>query len=151
MYSKQESALLIQQFWTSLGQYMSPVPSSEGIKINWINYKTGIKDIQFKMEAGNNAATIAILITHTDTARQKLVFNLFKQLQSALHAALQEEWRWEETIPDENGKTISRIYTSVNGVSIYRKEDWPVMISFLKPRMIALDAFWNEVKFGFDV
>jgi hypothetical protein len=44
---------------------------------------------------------------------------------------------------------VSRIYTAAEGVNIYRKEDWPAIISFFKPRIIALDAFWTEVKEGF--
>jgi len=151
MYSKQASAILKQEFWTAFGRYLAPVLSSEGLKVNWINYKTGVKDVYFKMEADNNSASIFILLTHTDPARQTLVFNLFKQLQPVLQSALKEEWRWVQGVAGENGKTVSKIYTSLNGVSIYKKEDWPLIISFLKPRMIALDAFWNDVKFGFEM
>jgi hypothetical protein len=28
--------------------------------------------------------------------------------------------------------------------------DWPAIISFLKPRIIALDEFWENVKPGFE-
>ena len=34
MYSKQEASFLNQKFWTSLGQYLAPIPSAEGEKIN---------------------------------------------------------------------------------------------------------------------
>jgi hypothetical protein len=150
MYNKQASALLKQEFWTSFGRYLAPVPSSEGSKINWVNYKTGVKDIYFKMEADNSSASISILLTHTDIARQSLFFNLFKQWRPVLQGALKEEWQWAQQVPGENGKIVSKIYISLPGVSIYKKEDWPLIISFLKPRIIALDAFWNEVKFGFE-
>jgi hypothetical protein len=60
MYSKQEASLLTQQFWTSFGQYLVPVLSAEGEKINWINYKTGEKDIRFTMMTGNRTAKISI-------------------------------------------------------------------------------------------
>ena len=151
MYNQHEKSVLRQEFWTAFGQYMAPVPSSEGLKINWVNYKTGIKDLYFKMEAGDGIADISILVTHADLSRQSLLFNLFKQLKKQLQTVLQEEWQWMEQTEAENGKTTSRIYTSVSGVSIYKKEDWPQIISFLKPRIIALDAFWNEVKFGFEI
>ena len=57
MYSKSEASQLKQEFWTSFGQYMSPVLSAEGEKLNWINYKTGEKDIFFKMKANNKKST----------------------------------------------------------------------------------------------
>ncbi len=45
MFSKQEASQLRKDFWTAFGLYMRPIPSAEGDKINWINYKTGEKDI----------------------------------------------------------------------------------------------------------
>ena len=150
MFSKQEAVQLKQQFWISFGQYMMPVPSAEGIKINWVNYKTGIKDLYFKMEADNRRAMISIVISHAVAARQHAIFNQFIQTKTLLTEALQEEWTWELQVPDENNKIVSRLYTSLDGVNIFRKEDWPAIISFFKPRMIALDAFWNEVKFSFE-
>jgi len=151
MYNQHEQSVLRQQFWTAFGHYMAPIPSSEGIKINWVNYKTGIKDLSFKMEAGAGTADIAIVIAHADTARRSHLFNLFAQLKTQLQSALQEEWQWTPQMDGGKGKAIGRIYTTLGGVSIYKKDDWPLIISFFKPRIIALDAFWNEVKFAFEV
>ncbi|RYZ23162.1 MAG: DUF4268 domain-containing protein, partial [Chitinophagaceae bacterium] len=33
---------------------------------------------------------------------------------------------------------------------IFRREDWPELISFFKPRIVALDAFWSEAKYFFE-
>jgi hypothetical protein len=151
MYNKQETSILKQQFWTSFGQYMAPVPSAEGVKTNWVNYKTGIKDLNFKMEADNKVATISIVMAQADIARQKIFFNQFMQLKNVLRDMLQEEWQWVLHMQDENTKTVSGIYTSLAGVNIFKKEDWPRIISFLKPRIIALDAFWNDVRDGFAI
>jgi len=150
MFSKQEMAILKQQFWTSFGQYMTPVPSAEGFKINWVNYKTGVKDLHFKMLAGSTAATISIVMAHAATSRQTLFFNQFMRVKNVLQDALQEDWQWALHVPDENNKTVSCMYTSLTGVNIFKKEDWPAIISFFKPRMIALDSFWTKVKFGFE-
>ena len=63
---------------------------------------------------------------------------------------LQEEWQWQLKLPGENNKTISRISKTLSPANIYRKEDWPLIISFFKPRIIALDLFWNAVKYSFE-
>jgi len=34
-------------------------------------------------------------------------------------------------------------------VNIFDTNAWPAIISFLKPRIIALDKFWSLVKDGF--
>jgi hypothetical protein len=82
MYSKQEAAQLRQEFWTAFGQYMSPVLSAEGEKVNWVNYKTGEKDIRFRMSADNKTAEIAIELTHKDAGIQQLYFDQFVELKS---------------------------------------------------------------------
>ncbi len=149
MYSRQEAAQLRQSFWTSFGLYMAPVPSAEGLKINWVNYKTGVKDLYFKMLAESGIACIAIVLAHSNEARRQEFFQQLLQVKNLLRDAVNEDWQWETLVQDENNKIISRIHTSLHAVSIFRKEDWPAMISFFKPRIIALDAFWTEVKDGF--
>src|SRR5665647_1620100 len=150
MYSKQEASLLTQQFWTSFGLYIAPVLSAEGERINWVNYKTGEKDIRFIMMVDNKAAKISIILSHKDTALQKLCFDKFVQLKKIFHQITGEEWQWQSLITDQYGKTISEIYTTLHHVNILNKPDWPAIISFLKPRMIALDTFWCEYKYAFE-
>ena len=129
---------------------MSPVLSAEGEHINWINYKTGEKDIFFRMNADNKTAGIAIELTHKDESLQALYFDQFMQLKTILHSTLNEEWTWLLHTRDENGKTISRIYTSISNVNIFNREDWRELISFFKPRIIALDEFWSDAKHIFE-
>lgn len=150
MYSKQEAAQLKQDFWTSFGQYLSPIQSVEGEKINWVNYKTGEKNIQFRMQADNKTANIAIVLTHKDPGVQQLYFEQFQQLKNFFDEAIGEVWQWQLHTTDEHGRTISRIYKQTEGVSVYKKEDWPGLISFFKQRILALDAFWSNVKYSFE-
>lgn len=150
MYSKQQASQLKQEFWTVFGQYMTPVLSAEGEKINWINYKTGEKDIYFKMQANNKTAFIAIEITHKDAGIQQLYFEQFAELKKIMENVLEEQWTWQLHITSENGKLISRIFKQMESVSIFKKEEWPLLISFFKPRIIALDEFWSSAKYGFE-
>jgi hypothetical protein len=150
MYSRQQASQLRQQFWTTFGQYMTPVLSAEGEKINWINYKTGEKDIYFKMQADNKAASIAIEITHKDAGIQQLYFEQFAELKKIIENLIEEEWIWQLHTTNEKGKLISRIYKEINNVNVFKKEEWPLLISFFKPRIIALDEFWSSAKYGFE-
>ena len=132
------------------GQYMSPVLSSGGEKINWINYKTGVKGLQFKLNVVQDTASISIEINHPDVAQQKIIFEKLLQLKHILNNNLGEEWKWLLHTAGENGKLVSRVYQERKGINIMRREDWPALISFFKPRMMALDEFWNTVKYGFE-
>jgi hypothetical protein len=150
MYSKDQASQLRQTFWTTFGQYLSPQLSADGLKINWINYKTGIKHLHFKMQTDNRSAYIAIELSHPDPGVQELFFEQFKELKVVLNSALNEEWEWSVHVPDEYGKTVSRIYKTLNGASVFNRNDWPALISFFKPRIIALDDFWSTAKYSFD-
>jgi hypothetical protein len=150
MYSKQEASKLRQQFWTTFGQYMSPVLSAEGEKVNWINYKTGEKNISFRMHADNKKASIGIELTNRDREIQQLYFEQFLHFKNLFDDTLNEEWNWQLHAHDEHGKLVSKILKEKTGVSIFQKQDWPGLISFLKPRIIALDEFWSSVKYAFE-
>lgn len=151
MYSKEQISALKQAFWTAFGQYMSLSPSADGQKINWINYKTGLKHLNFKMQADKHTAYIAIEMTHPDAGMQMLLFEQFKEFKVLMEAAIGEEWDWQLHVQNEHYKTISRIYKELPQVSVFKQEDWPALISFFKPRIIALDEFWNDAQYSFDL
>jgi hypothetical protein len=150
MYPKLETSRIKQEFWTRFGQYMTPVLSAEGERINWVDYKTGERNISFKMEADNRSASIAITLDHPDEQIRDLYFEQLLEQKNMLHAVTDQEWNWQRSVRDETGKTVSKVYQTLEGVSIFRQEDWPGIISFLKQRIIALDAFWSQAKYAFE-
>ncbi|EOZ95144.1 hypothetical protein A33Q_3349 [Indibacter alkaliphilus LW1] len=150
MYSRAETAKIRKDFWTAFGQYMKPVPNADGLKVNWQNYKTGVKQIFFRMKAERGFASIGIELNHKDEEIQELVFGQFQEFKRLLEAELQEEWDWELHTFDESGNVVSRIQTVLDKVNVMDKNDWPAIISFLKPRIIALDAFWSNIKPAFE-
>ena len=150
MFSRTETSQLKKEFWTAFGLYMKPVPFAEGEKNNWINYKTGEKNIAFKMDADNKSAIISIEINHSDPELQELYFEQLKPLKKLLEEALNETWAWQLHHTEETGRIISRIYCTQSEVNIFNKTDWPALISFFKTRIIALDAFWSQAKYAFE-
>jgi hypothetical protein len=149
MYSRAESTQIREAFWTAFGRYLSPHLNSEGEKINWVNYHTGYKHLYFRMEADGKSAVISIQITHPDPLMRELFFDKFKSFETIFRQHLEEEWEWAANAVDGQ-KTIAAISRKLDGVSIYKQEDWPQIISFFKPRIIALDEFWNMVKDAFE-
>lgn len=151
MYSKAELAKLRKEFWTAFGMYMKPVPSAFGhSRTNWQNYKTGVKDIYFRMKAEREFASVGIELAHKDEDLQALFFQQFEQFRKLLEAETQESWDWQLHAVDEFGRTYSYIQIIRPGLNILDKSDWPDIISFLKPRIIALDRFWENIKPGFE-
>lgn len=149
MYTQQEASLIRKKFWTSFGQYMKPIISASGEKVNWLNYKTSIKHLYFRMDADNKKASVAIELRHPDIIEQQQYFEQLQQLKNILEQTNGEVWQWLLHHTDEDGNIVSRVIISLDNVNIFNQDDWPVLISFLKPRIIALDQFWDLVKDGF--
>ncbi len=146
MFSREEAARLRQQFWISFGQYMKPIPGVEGLPVNWVNYKTGVKHIFFRMDAEKKHASIAIEIAHPDEGVRALLFEQFEEFKRLLENALNEEWDWLPNASNAFDKQVARIELVLPNVSVYNQQQWPEIIAFLKPRIIALDEFWVDVK-----
>jgi hypothetical protein len=150
MYSRGEASTIRQEFWTAFGKYMSPVPSADGANVNWINYHTRIRDVHFRMDAGPKGAFISITLEHRDAEIRELFFEQFLELKELLHSTLEEEWAWQPTVTLPDGRVISRIGKELTDVSIFNKDQWPNLISFFKPRIIALDSFWENARYSFE-
>src|SRR5690606_25342798 len=152
LYSREEAKRLKEQFWTSFGRFMSLVPNEDGLKANWINYKTGVQHVFFRMEADSKTASIYIEINHPDEGLRELILAQFEEYRAILHAELEEEWTWDEVFYDADGKKTARIGTTLEQkASVFKVEDWPILIGFFKTRMIALDRFWSNAKYAFDI
>ncbi|SEF44315.1 DUF4268 domain-containing protein [Algoriphagus boritolerans] len=150
MYSRSEASRIRAEFWITFGQYMKPVPNAQGRRINWPNYRTGVKHIYFRMKAESNFASIGVEIAHKDEELQELYFMQFKELGNLLKNTLGEEWDWKLHAVNEVGQTVSKIEKVRSGVNVMEESDWSEIISFLKPRIVALDEFWDNVKPGFE-
>jgi len=151
MYSKEEAFEIRKKFWISFGHYMKLQQSASGETVNWINYKTGIKDLYFKTDVDNKSARIAIEMTRKDIEIQNLMYEQFEEFQPLFESQMGKGWVWYDSFYDETGKQISKIELKLENVTIFRETDWPEIITFLKTNLLKLDEFWNDVKDSFEI
>lgn len=151
MYSKEEASQIRKKFWVSFGKYMRLQPSASGGRVNWINYKTGIKGIFFKTDVGNKSARIAIEIRPADDEMRPLMFEQFEEYKTFFESAVGEEWLWLQEVYDDTGMLLDKIELRLENVSIFRETDWPEIIQFLKTNLILLDEFWDAAADAFGI
>ncbi len=151
MYSKEEAFQIKKKFWVSLGQYMALQVSSEGNRINWLNYKTGVKDLYFRTQFDNKSAWINIELAQKDLTIQELLYEKFEMFSGLLADEVGEDWIWNKKVYDEQGKIVCTIGIHFENKSIFRESDWKDVIDFFKVRLIALDRFWNTYKEAFEI
>lgn len=118
-------ANLKREFWTVFGNYMKPVLGSSMQKVNWINYKTGNRNVVFKIYFTANEATVEVVLSQSA-----------KQLLLSL---------WDHDISFMENEHGNLIITKAD-VNIFERSTWPQAISFLKNSLIKLDEFWVNHK-----
>ncbi len=148
METKQLAANTRQHFWTSFGQYMHPVPSSSGEKINWINYKTGVKFIKLVMQWSDGKATAALELSNPETTIRQAQFDQLLTFKKQFQQICGNDWLWEKEYVGSQKNNSSRIAASIENVYLLKQDDWPAIITFFKERMILLDQFWNDYQFA---
>ena len=145
MYGKEEAHNLRILFWTSFGKYIGHNRLASGKKGKWLNYKTGVKDIYFRMDADKRTAKVCIDIQHRDDGIRELFFEQFKEVKTVFEDITgTNEWIWVENYVNNFNKTIHRIYVEIDGVNLYDKNTWAIIFPFFAKHMIALDEFWYE-------
>ena len=137
MFSKEESRLLREEFWTSFGK---------SFPRKWILYNTKLKGFTFKFHFDTKSALVALDLE--DDLENRI--NYWEKL-TALKSILTEEFLpnaiFEEAYILENGKEISRIYVPLNDkVSIHNKNTWQKTMEFFNENMSLFEAFFEEYK-----
>ena len=137
MFSKEESRLLRQEFWTSFGK---------SFPRKWILYDTKLKGFSFKFHFDMKSALVALDLEDDLEYRIK-----YWEKLTALKSILTDEFLpdaiFEEEYLLENEKEISRIYVPLEQkVSIHNKNTWRDVMEFFNEKMNLFEAFFEEYK-----
>lgn len=135
MFSKEESKLLRQEFWTSFGR---------SFPRKWLLYNTQLKGLNFKFHFDTSSALIALDLE--DDLDQRIAY---WEKMLALKSILLNEYLPNAIYVEEyvlpNGKEISRIYVPIEGnVSIHNKNTWQEVMVFFNEQMAQFEDFFEE-------
>jgi hypothetical protein len=134
VFSKEESARIRQEFWTSFGK---------SFPRKWLLYNTKIKDLSLKFYADRKKARVMIDIEMKDELFREAYYDKFLSLKSLMQNEI-PELIFEKEFYLENGKQISRIYTELTNVSIHNKNTWHKIYAFFNTNMEKLENFFIE-------
>jgi hypothetical protein len=151
MLSRAETRKISQDFWTSFGVFMRKHPHTHHHKSKWLNYRTGVKDVYFRLEADKEEARICIDIQHNDAGIRELYYEQFTELRNVLHDAIGMEMIWIPRFTHPStGKQMSRLYLEKTGLNMFNRADWGPLFLFFEGHYVALDEFWSDFKGVFD-
>jgi hypothetical protein len=135
MFSKEESRLLRQEFWTSFGK---------SFPRKWILYDTKLKGLSFKFHFDTKVALVALDL-EDDLENRIKFWEKLMALKPILTENFLSQAIYEEEYTLENGKEISRIYVLLDQkVSIHNKTNWRDVMVFFNEKMSLFEAFFEE-------
>nr|WP_298994800.1 DUF4268 domain-containing protein [uncultured Polaribacter sp.] len=135
MFSKEESARLRKEFWTSFGK---------SFPRKWLLYNTKIKGVAFKFLADRKKAMVCFDIENPDELTNLMYYDQMLSLKSLLENEIPEVI-FDNNYELENGKVIYRIYIPhQQKFSIYNKNSWRDCYEFFYENMSKFELFFIE-------
>ena len=135
MFSKEESAQIRKEFWTSFGK---------SFPRKWLLYNTKIKGLSFKFVADRKKAFVCLDIENPDELVNLLYYDQMLSLKTLLEIELPDVI-FNDEYELESGKTIHRIYVPFEGkFSVHNKNTWRDCFEFYMEIMPKFEAFYYE-------
>jgi hypothetical protein len=137
MFSKEESRLLRETFWTSFGK---------SFPRKWLLYNTKLKGVSFKFYFDTKKALVALDV-EDDLEHRIKYWEKLEALKTILRDDYLPNAIYEEIYILENTKEISRIYVPLEQkVSIHNKNTWQDVMVFFNETMQPFEAFFMAYK-----
>ena len=146
MLSREEHKIRNTQFWEGFRNHIKKVPSSNGRRMNWLNYPSDVKDIYIRLQCDAHGARLCMDLQQKDEGIRAIMWEQMTELKKVLEASMNWETRWLPESISPEGFHFGRIYWELEGKNFYKDEDWPDVYTFFSDRIIEFDEFYQEFK-----
>lgn len=144
MYNKEELKQIRADFWESFRRRMEKVRSANGKRKNWVNYKSNIRAVYFRMDVTDKEAYLAIDIQFKDAGIREIVWEQFMETAALMRSLIGDEMDYLQDIEVADGTFANRIKWALPDVSLFNPEDHDTILEYLAEKMQGLDEFWTE-------
>ena len=134
------------EFWERFRKYMNKVRSSNGRKMNWLNYPSDVKNIFIRLQADGKGARLCFDIQPKDDSIRAIIWEQMTELKKVMEGSMSHETIWIEHLNSSEGRVFSRIMWEQNGLNFFDENDHQAIFEFLKNRLIEFDEFYQEFK-----
>ncbi|MFA8435723.1 MAG: DUF4268 domain-containing protein [Marinifilaceae bacterium] len=143
MYTKEEAREMRLAFWDGFKRYSK----KSGRKMtSWVLKGTQIREAQLKFDCSEKEARVSLQIDHKFDESRLQVYQRFEKYRPVINDTCGEELIWNPNFYIEGFKEVSLIYYQLDGVSIYRKEQWEQIYAFFVEKMTLLEEAFLDVK-----
>ncbi len=146
MLSKHELKERNTIFWSDFKSCMSKERSSNGRKMNWLNYPTDIKYIFLRLEADKFGARICFDIQAKDEGVRSIIWEQMEELKKVMTDSMGESGDWIFNYSTPEITSFSRIKWEITDVNFFVDADQIKIFQFFKEKLIAFDEFYQNFK-----
>lgn len=140
MWSKEAAKQLRMDFWQGFKRYCT----AHRIYRKWVLTGVKIKSAQLKFYVDEEKALVMFQIDHKNDLRRYEIYECFQPYRKLMAADCGENLKWEEDYTGLGKRPVSAIYFELQGVNIYRPEDWEQIYRFFAEKMPLLEeAYWE--------
>jgi hypothetical protein len=105
---------------------------------------TGIRALNLRFHVNREVAQVGIDLETRNMDKRLELYDKLEAVKQPLEQAMEEPMKWELEYIRENGKSVSRIYTEIDGIDIYDRSTWKRAQEFMTDRMLKLELFYRE-------
>lgn len=146
MLSKEEQKQKNKDFWEGFKEFMRKTPSANGKRMNWLSYKTEVKDVYLRLEANNRGCGLHFDIQPKDDAIRAILWEQMGELKKVLSDEMPTSGDWHERFFDMNNHEISRISWTNDSYNYFLEKDENEIYAYLKSHLLGFDRFYQEYK-----
>lgn len=149
MFSKEEAIKHRKQFWDAFDNRTARIPIKGKRRKQWILGKTGIKGLILKFAADKSNASVIWEIYYKDQDKTDEVYELIYSYRAVINEFLDSDFIWDNDVEvdtDTGRYYCGRIYKTLNGVSIFKQDDWNTIFDFFIVNMTKIESAFDEIK-----
>lgn len=135
------------EFWHRLLPYFntkSELFSGRNMELNqydhWLSAGSGISGCPYSFVVTKNYCSVEFSLSSSEKEFNKKVYEYFYEFKEEIEETFGDKLYWEKL----EDKKMSRISYRLNDVSIFNREDWDNMITFLTDNMIKFDRTFKK-------
>lgn len=146
MLNREELKAKNTEFWSDFRKYMNKVRSSNGRRMNWMNYPSDVKNIYIRLQADAKGTRLCMDIQPKNEGVREIIWEQMTELKKVMESSMKYETSWIEKLTSDDGRTFSRIMWETNEFNYFNEEDQLKIFEFLKNRLLEFDEFYQEFK-----
>jgi hypothetical protein len=146
MYTKEELKAMRTAFWSNFKAHMSKKRSSNGRRMNWLNYPSEISFIHIRIDADATGARLCFDIQAKDAGVRAVIWEQMYELKTVLESEMGTDGQWIENCSSPYIAQFNRILWERTDLNFFDPEDQNAIFTFLEDRLVHFDAFYQDFK-----